>query len=395
MQDPKRFFENQNMKKISLILISYLFFGCEPTPISEGTGVEEGLLETPQASGDCEIAAITKTSEHLSYSPDGSQYFISKQDAVDGVFQIYIGETGETALTCISNYDAQGNSGGLLRSWEKRNKVMVQWHPSGDFIICGVEKEFYPELIAPYDLRLGWIQSGLWLDIWAVKPDGSIWYNLAQLEKGMTGPAFTPDGTKAVYADAQSDSDLSVDVFGKWKLQLVDFRIDSSEPSFSNSRDISPAGARWLEPGNFAPDGVSLLFNSDIGMDNAEGQDQYILDIESGEVTNLTNSPKIWDEHGVFSPSGNKILFMSSYPYRHDSTTYRTLSIKTEFMIMDRDGSNLEQLTHFRTEGYPEYHEGIASTGYWNEDGTIIYAHSLEFPNYHNWVIEHQGACGE
>lgn len=47
---------------------------------------------------------------------------------------------------------------------------------------------------------------------------------------------------------------------------------------------------------------------------NVEGQDQYILDVFSGQITNLTNSPNIWDEHGVFSPDGEKILFMTSYP---------------------------------------------------------------------------------
>jgi hypothetical protein len=31
-----------------------------------------------------------------------------------------------------------------------------------------------------------------------------------------------------------------------------------------------------------------------------------------------------------------------------------TLSIKTEFMLMNTDGSGLQQLTHFRTPGYPE-----------------------------------------
>jgi len=378
------------MKAISKILILLLMISCTPEEM-----IDNGNIMTPQASGECEVVDISKTSQHPLYSPDGSKYIISKQDDTDGVFQIYIGNTGDATLTCISNYEAPGNAGGLFRSWDKRNKVMVQWHPSGEFIICGVEKEFYNELlITPDDLLLGWIQSGLWLDIWAVKPDGSEWFHLAPLDKGMTGPAFTPDGNKAVYADAQSDSDLSVDVFGKWKLQLVDFNITSGIPSFSNQTDISPDGARWLEPGNFSPNGVSLLFNSDIGMDNAEGQDQYVMNINTGDVTNLTNSPEVWDEHGVFSPNGEKILFMSSYPYRDDPNSYRTLSIKTEFMIMDKDGSNLEQLTHFREPGFPEYHEGIASTGYWNSEGTHIYAHSLEFPNYHHWTIEHQGNCG-
>jgi len=379
------------MRILTFLLLLSLIWGCKNDDPVE----PEPDFSTPQASGDCAVNDIYETTVHPSYSPDGTKYIISKQDAIDGVFQIYIGNTGDSTLTCISNYEAPGNAGGLLRSWEERNKVMVQWHPSGDYIICGVEKEWYSELlITPYDLLLGWIQSGLWIDIWAVEPDGSQWYNLADLEKGMTGPAFTPDGTKAVYADAQSDSDLSIDVFGKWKLQLVDFSVINDIPSFSISTDISPAGARWLEPGNFHPDGERLLFNSDIGMDNAEGQDQYILDINTGDVTNLTNSPKVWDEHGVYSPSGEKILMMSSYPYRDDSTSYRTLSIKTEFMIMNADGSSLEQLTHFREEGFPEFHEGISSTGPWSDDGTKIYAYSLEFPNYHAWVIEHAGNCG-
>lgn len=377
------------MKDILFLVSIILLLGCEPT---EEMGPE---VDTPQASGECAVADIYQTSEHLNYSPDGTKYFISKQDGLDGVFQIYIGTTGSTNLTCISNFDATGNSGGLYRSWSERNKVMVQWHPSGEFIICGVEKEFYNELlITPYDLRLGWIQSGLWIDIWATKPDGATWYNLASLDRGMTGPAFTPDGLTAVYADAQPDSDLTVDVFGKWKFQKVEFVVAGGIPSFSNSQDISPSGARWLEPGNFHPNGELLLFNSDIGMDNAEGQDQYILNINTGEVTNLTNSPMIWDEHGVFSPSGEKILMMSSYPYRDDSTSFRTLSIKTEFMIMDIDGGNLEQLTHFREEGFSEYHEGIASTGFWNDEGDKIFAYTLEFPNYHNWVIQHSGNCG-
>lgn len=376
------------MKFLPIVTFCLLVVSCTP---------EEQLVPdgpTPQVSGDCAVKAIYQTSEHFNYSPDGTKYLVSKQDAENGVFQIYVGTTGDSTLVCISNYEAPGNSGGLFRKWQERNKVMVQWHPSGEFIICGVEKEFYNELlITPDDLLLGWIQSGLWLDIWAVKPDGSHWYNLASLEKGMTGPAFTSDGGTAVFADAESDSNLAVDVFGKWKLRQVDFRTSSGTPSFSNSRDISPSGARWLEPGNFHPNDEWLLFNSDIGMADAQGQDQYILDIKSGEVTNLTNSPSVWDEHGVFSPSGNKILFMSSYPYRDDPDSHKTLSIKTEFMIMNVDGSELEQLTHFREPGFPEFHEGIASTGYWNTDGDKIFAHSLEFPDYHHWVIEHEGNC--
>lgn len=328
------------------------------------------------------------------YSPDSSKYFISKQDTA-GKFQIYVGLAGDTNTVCISNTYTTGNCCGLFRHWETRNKLAPQWHASGDYIICGVEKEYYNELLfVPYNLLLGWLQSGIWLDIWAVTPDGSHWYNLANTEGGFTGPAFTPDGTRCAYAEKQNGGNIAVDVFGVWKMKLVDFAINAGTPAFANATDISPAGSRWLEPGDFAPDGVSLLFNSDIGMVNAEGQDQYILDISSGDVTNLTNSPMIWDEHGVFSPDGNKILFMSSYPYRADTNSYHTLSIKTEFMLMNADGSDLKQLTHFRDTGYVESSAGIAATGFWTFDGTRIYAQSLVFPDYENWIIDFEGNCG-
>lgn len=343
------------------------------------------------AQAPCSVAGIGHNPQlPMFWSPDSSRYLVNKQDTA-GVFQIYVGNKGDTALSCISlNYPWS-----LLRPWSQRNKLQVQWHHSGDYIICGVEKEFYPELLyVPYSLRLGWLQSGIWMDIWAVKPDGSDWFNLATTKRGFTGPAFTADGSKGAWAEALDSSNLLVDVFGNWRLQLSEFQVNNSIPAFASTQDIQPAGARWIEPGNFGPDDASLLISSDIGMSNAEGQDQYILNVNTGAVTNLTNSPMVWDEHGVFSPDGNKVLFMSSYPYQSDTNSYHTLTIKTEFMLMNTDGTDLQQLTHFRTPGYFESSPGIAATGYWSPDGTTIFAQSLVFPDYDNWIISFEGNCG-
>jgi hypothetical protein len=85
---------------------------------------------------------------------------------------------------------------------------------------------------------------------------------------------------------------------------------------------------------------------------------------------------------------------MSSYPYRADTSSYHTFSLKTEFMLMNKDGSGLQQLTHFRTPGFTESSQGIAATGFWSEDGKSIYAQSLVFPDYDNWVIKFYGNCG-
>jgi len=151
----------------------------------------------------------------------------------------------------------------------------------------------------------------------------------------------------------------------------------------------------WNEPGNFSPDNVSILLSGSVEKD-AQGQDQYILNIKTGELKNLTNSPTVWDEHGVFSPDGEKIIFMSAYPYRADPNTSKTLSIKTEFMLMNKDGSGLTQLTHFLEPGYPEYSKtnGIAACAEWSKDGRSANLWTLIFPNNEYWDIVFQIKAG-
>lgn len=317
-------------------------------------------------------------------------YLINMPDTAD-VSQIYVAHAGDTAPTCISLV----NPWSLLRPWAQRNKMQAKWDPTGSFIICAVEKEFYPELLyVPYSLRIGFLQSGIWMDVMACTPDGATWYNLAVTENGFTGPMFTPNGNQCAWAEALDSSNLAVNVFGDWKLRLSDYAVINGTPTFTSTTDITPAGARWIEPGNFHPDGQQLLVSSDIGLINAEGQDQFIVNIVTGQVTNLNNSPMIWDEHGLWSPDGSKIVFMSSYPYQADTNSYHTLSIKTEFMLMDPNGTNLQQLTHFCDTGYFESGGGIAAVGYFGPGDSCIYAQSLLYPDYNDWVINFYGDCG-
>jgi hypothetical protein len=118
--------------------------------------------------------------------------------------------------------------------------------------------------------------------------------------------------------------------------------------------------------------------------------DQYILNIRTGQLTNLTESPTVWDEHGVFSPDGEKIIFMSAAPYRADPNASKVLSIKTEFMMMNKDGSGLVQLTHFKEPGHPESGTGIAACPFWSRDGKTVLLTTLIFPNYEYWELQFQ-----
>jgi Tol biopolymer transport system component len=324
------------------------------------------------------------------WSPDSKQYVVNKQDA-SGVYQLYVGNAGAdpVCITCVQR--PNGPAPNL-------QKFQPHWHPSGEWIeLAGEMPHFAPPLF--HSLYLGWMECGLGMNIYMTRPDGSQWYRLTNFVKsrppsGFTGVAFTPDGKKGVWAQIVS-GDVFKYALGKWRLILADFQETNGVPSLTNLTDITPAGATWIEPGNFAPDNKSLLITADIGLKNPQGMDQFILDIATGSITNLTNSPKVWDEHGVFSPDGKKIFFMSSYPFRAAPRSDWAIFLKTEFMMMDRDGKNLEQLTHFNYPGYPESnrpHRGsVAANGEWSPDGKQISALNLFFPKYEAWTLSFSG----
>jgi Tol biopolymer transport system component len=332
------------------------------------------------------------------YSPDGSRFLINKKDG-KGIAQIYISTLGSSALTCITCTQQPGSPK------PQRMKMQPGWHPSGRWIFLAAERDEY----SPPPL-LGWnrgyvegqLQNGLWTNMYAVSPDGARWHRLTDFKtgpagtpNGFTGPAFTPDGRQAVWSQAVDGNVFHYWPFGRWELMLADFDEKDGIPGFSNQKNITPQGMNWNEPGNFSPDNVSLLLTGSTEKD-AQGMDQYLLNVKAGNLTNLTHSPTVWDEHGFLSPDGERVIFMSAYPYRADPKSSQFWSIKTEFMLMNKDGSGLTQLTHFREPGYPEYSTkgGIAATPEWSHDGRSVYLARLFFPDYEYWDIVFQGSCG-
>jgi hypothetical protein len=347
---------------------------------------------------DCKVKSVQKLSsafENITRSPSGLTAF-TQQDS-NGIYQVYVRRDGDESR-CISC-----NTGGEAPRID-RNKPMISWHPSGQWLTVGVEENRHDNSWMPASWQRGLLQSGIWLNLWVTTADGSRWYQITDFKKtptnpsdGYVGVAFTPDGSKAVWAEI-IDGNVFANAFGVWKLYTADFHVGGDGiPHFANRRDITPAGAKWVEPGNFSPDGKHILLSSDIGIDNAQGQDQWSLDINTGQIQNLTHSPNVWDEHGLYSPNGKKISFMSSYPYRHEPDSYRTLSLKTEFMLMSADGSHLQQLTHFNVPGYPESQPArtIAAVAGFIDEGSQLYATAMG-PNFSktNWILTFEGRCG-
>jgi Tol biopolymer transport system component len=348
---------------------------------------------TPDAPPADDIISLERSTPEASrsYSADGSKYLINKEDA-NGIAQVYVGSAAGGEATCITDTQQVGGPA------PGKFKMQPIWHPGGKWIFVAVERDSY---VVPWpfennkDFIEGELQCGLWTNMWVVKPDGSEWHRLTDfrsdlpaLGDGYTGPAITPDGTKAVWSQIVDGNILAYWPFGKWELTMADITFVAGVPTLINKHDITPLGMHWNEPGNFHPDNRSVLLSGSTELD-AQGQDQYILDIHTGHLTNLTNTPTVWDEHGMFSRDGTRIIWMSAYPYRDDPNSSTILGIKTEFMRINSDGTGMTQLTHFLEPGYPEYspNEGIAAVPGWSVDGKSAALVRLTFPNYTFWKI--------
>jgi Tol biopolymer transport system component len=387
-----------SMAMVSIALATQVRCVVPPTPSPPEPPRTSPPDAPPADDPNCNVRSLKKSEIQglRVYSPDGRRFLINKEDE-RYTAQIYIGTSGSSALDCITCAERPGGPK------VERFKMQPVWHPSGRWILLAVERDkFSPPPVLGLSRKLveGQLQSGLFTNMYAVSPDGTEWHRLSDFKSGVsgtpdgfTGPAFTPDGRQAVWSQIVDGNIFRYWPFGRWELTLADFQEKNGIPGYSNPRNITPKGMHWNEPGGFSPDGVSLLFTGSTEPD-AQGQDQYILNLRTGNLINLTSSPKVWDEHGVFTPDGEKIILMSAHPHRADPMSSQVMGIKTEFMLMTKEGKGLTQLTHFREPGYPEYGTAIAAVATWSPDGRTAHLATLQFPDYEYWDMVFEGPCG-
>jgi Tol biopolymer transport system component len=97
--------------------------------------------------------------------------------------------------------------------------------------------------------------------------------------------------------------------------------------------------------------------------------DIFTLDLETLALNQLTHTIENWDEHAHYSPSGNRISWITSANCDCDPATIRGL--EAEAWLMDADGSNKVRLTYFNEPDHPEYigRHTIVADNAWSPDG--------------------------
>jgi TolB protein len=157
--------------------------------------------------------------------------------------------------------------------------------------------------------------------IYVINSDGSGKQRLSPTPGMDAAPSWSPDGTRIVYTRFIAPPQPNVP-------PMTDIRIMNADGTgdhaiLANTRfSIEP---RWSANGKIV---LASLMNGDT-------VDIYVINVDGTGLIRLTNSARNGDP--VWSPDGTKISFGSD----------REGGGKLNIFVMDSDGNNVTQLTHF------------------------------------------------
>ncbi len=343
---------------IVLFMLAVLSVACaqvEPLRVQEAVG--EKLVEEPK-SPVVSITTIKEKGGRLDWSHKLNLIALDRRGE-DGYYDVYIMSpdgSDETCLTC----DRPGLPTGHMGN--------PAWHPSGDYIVFQAEKPTHggrsTKALPGY---------GIDNDLWLITRDGKHYYQLTDTppEMGVLHPHFSHDGSKLLWAEKVGEGGE----YGVWALKVADFVVDESGPHLANVQTYQPGGKVFHEGHGFSPDDTKIIFSGNLEPGQREfGIDIYTLDLKTQELERLTTTLDQWDEHAHYSPSGNKIVWMSTMGCKCNPS--RSLDLRADYWLMNADGSGKTRLTYFNEPGHAEYtgERIVAADSSWSPDGMRLAA---------------------
>ena len=342
----------------------------------------------------------------VDWSRSGSNLLLVNERDGNNNIQLFTIRPDGTDARCLSCVQVPG--GPPVGS----HKGNAHWHPTGRYIFLQVEFEHRGsrDLAHP--------GAGRWNDVWATTATGDRWWRLTNYgsnpEAGVLFPVPSPDGRRLAWAERYAGPRRPLqalmsalraapvkDLFGYWRLNLADVVIDGQgNVRLQNVRSLAPGGARatFYEMQTWSPRGDKLYFAADIDDPHPFLLDIWSLDLVTNELKPVVKSGENWEEHLTISPSGNKIAFMSSECCSWNPGDFRTLAAET--YLMDTDGGNRVQLTHFNRDRPPSSPGLVVAGMSWSPDGRqiafgrILVTGTEATTKRELWMLTFEGPCG-
>jgi len=255
------------------------------------------------------------------------------------------------------------------------------WHPDGEHIIFQVENEHSKHTLFNH---LAW---GINNDLWIIKRDGSgaeLIYK-TKLNHAALHPQISPDGKTIIFAARTPTGRVNP----KWKSRtpggenhwegwsIISGKLDVTKPGtakISNLKTLIADDRGFFETHQILGDGSIVFSHTKNGAPYVD--DVYLMNASGGNIRKLVDSPKTWDEHGLFSPDRKFLAFISS---RHDTSWQahrsRAKDLQTELYIERTADGALRKITDFNN-GRRRY---LASDFSWSKDGKSIMIQAAPF----------------
>lgn len=231
------------------------------------------------------------------------------------------------------------------------------WHPDGEHIVFQAENANSSHRLLNH---MAW---GINNDLWMIKRDGSGARRIysSALNHGALHPHFNHAGNKIIFSKRIPTGKTSAvakalklggggeNQWTGWQIAIADFDMSKSgESRVYNFQTIKPNGSGFYETHGFTKSGRIIYAFTPDGSTYVD--DVFTCDGKGGNVQRLINSPKTWDEHVHFSPSGRSFAFMSSRAFDSwDSSNSTARNLRTELFLRDKNGS-IVQLTDFNKD---------------------------------------------
>jgi Tol biopolymer transport system component len=250
------------------------------------------------------------------------------------------------------------------------------WHPSGHFVVF---QSLDTNVRAPLaGLKIYQLYTnpgaGFHNNIWMMSADGLNAWQFTDVGKegGVLHPHFSHDGSMLIWAEMINPKPKP---HGTWVIMKAAFAVQAGRPVLGKVETMTPGNMQFYETHGFTPEDDCLLFTGMPFRGKEKDFDIYKYHLASKTLQVLTD-PKMeeWDEHAHVSPQGDKIIWMSSMGNNLDPSKLNQLQVKTDYWVMNVDGSGKRRLTRFNVSGVPEHIPGrtIAADVSWSPDGNKV-----------------------
>ena len=261
----------------------------------------------------------------------------------NGVYKIYVSDTlgeNEQALT--------------FPGWAKdRHQWAEEWHPSGKYLFCYVEKAEYVKEKGHKRSSIDAVPGyGAYTDLWLISRDGKNAWQLTNLpnnySSGIIHSAISPDGKKFAWSERIKEPKFTSKnlAAGAYVMRMADVVLDSV-PHFENIKTYMPGNvlaANELE--SISEDHSIIYFYSTFESKKLFQTPIYSLNVNNGEIKKLTE--KSFAQAPSLTPNGKYIVYMTGeecdiFPFQLQGA---------DWWIMDTNGENKRRLTYMNKKDH-------------------------------------------